>query len=111
VALRALIVEAFAGLRADEVLARLDLAQIANAQVNTMQEVWNHPQLAARRRWVDVDTAAGPVPALLPPGMDMADGGPRMDAVPALGAHTDAILRELGLDAGQVAALRAGGAV
>lgn len=110
VALKALIVEAFAGLTAAEVLARLDEAQIANAQVNTMQEVWQHPQLAARSRWVDVDTSAGPVPALLPPGTDRRDGGPRMDAVPALGAHTDAILGELGLSAQDIARLRAEGA-
>lgn len=109
-ALRALIVEAFAGLTADEVLARLDQAQIANAQVNSMHEVWQHPQLAARSRWVNVDTAAGPVPALLPPGSDLRDGGPRMDAVPALGAHTDAILGELGLSADDIARLRAQGA-
>jgi crotonobetainyl-CoA:carnitine CoA-transferase CaiB-like acyl-CoA transferase len=111
VALKALIVDAFAALTATEVLARLDIAQIANAQVNTMHEVWAHPQLAARSRWVDVDTAAGPVPALLPPGMDLRDGGPRMDAVPALGAHTDAILAELGLSAEDIASLRAQAAV
>ena len=110
VALKALIVEAFAGLTATEVLARLDEAQIANAQVNTMQEVWQHPQLAARSRWVDVDTSAGPVPALLPPGTDRRDGGPRMDAVPALGAHTEAILGELGLSPEVIARLRAEGA-
>jgi itaconate CoA-transferase len=111
VALKALIVDAFAALTATEVLARLDMAQIANAQVNTMHEVWQHPQFAARNRWVNVDTAAGPVPALLPPGMDLRDGGPRMDAVPALGAHTDTILGELGLSAEDIASLRAQGAV
>jgi itaconate CoA-transferase len=40
-----------------------------------------------------VETPAGPVPALLPPGQSAA----RMDAIPGLGAHTDAILAELGL--------------
>jgi len=110
-AVKALIVEAFAALTAPEVLARLDMAQIANAQVNTMHEVWKHPQFTARNRWVNVDTAAGPVPALLPPGMDSRDGGPRMDAVPALGAHTDAILGELGLSAEDIAGLRAQEAV
>ncbi|MGZ5891024.1 MAG: CaiB/BaiF CoA transferase family protein [Caldimonas sp.] len=107
VALRALIVEAFASLSAAEVLARLDDAQIANAQVNTMDELWHHPQLAARRRWREVGSTAGPLPALLPPGSWDDGDGPRMDPVPALGEHTDAILAELGLDAAAIAALRA----
>ncbi|MGZ5248570.1 MAG: CaiB/BaiF CoA transferase family protein [Caldimonas sp.] len=107
VALRALIVEAFASLSAAEVLARLDDAQIANAQVNTMDELWHHPQLAARRRWREVGSTAGPLPALLPPGSWDDGDGPRMDPVPALGQHTDAILAELGLDGAAIAALRA----
>lgn len=109
VALRALIVEAFASMTAAEVVARLDAAQIANAQVNTMQELWAHPQLAARDRWRTVGTSAGAVPALLPPGSWPQE--PRMDPVPALGEHTDAILRELGLDAARIAALRADEAI
>ena len=107
VALRAMIVDTFATMTAAEVLARLDEAQIANAQVNTMAEVWQHPQLAARGRWREVDTAAGRVPALLPPGSWDDGDGPRLDAVPTLGQHTDAILRELGLDASAIASLRA----
>ena len=55
-----------------------------------MHEVWEHPQLKARERWREVGSPAGPLPALLPPGS--WDDGPRMDAVPALGQHTDAIL-------------------
>ena len=105
------IVDTFATMSAAEVLARLEAAQIANAQVNTMAEVWQHPQLAARGRWREVDTAAGPVPALLPPGSWDDGDGPRLDAVPALGQHTDAILRGLGLDAPAIAALRAAEAV
>ena len=80
---------------------RLELAQIANAQVNTMKDVWAHPQLQARGRWTEVGTAAGPVPAMLPPGT--WDTGPRMDPVPALGEHTDAILAELGYSAAEIA--------
>jgi crotonobetainyl-CoA:carnitine CoA-transferase CaiB-like acyl-CoA transferase len=107
VALRALIVEAFAPLTADEVLRRLDAAQIANAQVNTMREFWVHPQLAARERWREVGSPVGSIPALLPPGQWDDGDGPRMDPVPALGEHTDALLSELGYDPETIAALRA----
>jgi itaconate CoA-transferase len=109
-ALRALIVEAFAGLSTHQLTQRLEEAQIASARVNTMAEVWAHPQLQARGRWRAVDTPAGPVPALLPPG-SWTEADPRMDAVPALGQHTDAILGGPGLAADHIARLRAAGAV
>ena len=103
--LREIIVQAFALLTADQVVARLDEAQIANARINDMREVWEHPQLKARRRWVQVDTPAGQVPALLPPGA--ADvGAVRMDAVPALGQHTEAILAGLGYGGADIDRLR-----
>ena len=110
VELRAMIVAAFAAHTADEVVALLDAAQIANARVNDMHEVWAHPQLAARGRWREVDTPAGPIPALLPPG-SWETGPPRMDAVPALGEHTDAILAALGYAPERIDALRAEGAI
>ena len=107
---RAMIVEAFSVFTAEQVVERLDAAQIANARVNTMHDVWNHPQLKARNRWTEVGSAAGPLPALLPPGSwDLSR--PRMDAVPALGQHTDALLAELGQSAVQIAALRVAGAI
>ena len=93
-----------------QVAQRLEDAQIANAQVNDMAGLWAHPQLAARQRWREVATPAGPVPTLLPPGAGPGDE-PRLDAVPALGQHTDAILAELGLDAAAIGALRAADAV
>ncbi|MFO1270405.1 MAG: CaiB/BaiF CoA-transferase family protein [Rubrivivax sp.] len=105
-ALRAIIVEAFRPLTAPQVVERLEAAQIANARVNTMHEVWQHPQLKARGRWREVGSPVGPLPALLPPG-NWDDGDPRLDPVPALGQHTDSILTELGLDAAAIAALRA----
>jgi itaconate CoA-transferase len=108
--LSALIVQAFSGFTAEQVARRLEEAGIANAQVNTMAEVWAHPQLQARGRWREVDTAAGPVPALLPPG-SWQHGAPRMDAVPALGQHTDAILQGHGYSAAQITQLRAEGVV
>ena len=110
-ALHGLIVEAFAALTADQVVQRLDAAQIANAKVNTMQQFWQHPQLAARERWREVGSPAGVLPALLPPGNWDDGDGPRMDPVPALGEHTDALLAELGYSAEAVAALRAAQAV
>ena len=109
-ALRAIVVETFAGMTAEQVVARLDQAQIANARVNTMAEVWAHPQLQARARWSQVATPSGPVPALVPPGARDA-GDVRMDPIPALGAHTDALLAELGFDAATIARLHREGAV
>ena len=108
--LRALIIEAFAPLTAAQVVERLDSAQIANAQVNTMRDVWEHPQLRARGRWREIDTPVGRVPALLPPG-SWEEGAPRMDPVPGLGEHTDAILTTLGYSVERIAALHAEQAV
>jgi itaconate CoA-transferase len=108
-----LIVGVFAGLTAEQVIERLEDAQIANAHMNDMHDLWEHAQLKARHRWTEVATPAGPVPALLPPGMPNGANGyaPRMDPVPALGQHTDAILGELGFDAGRIAQLHAEKAV
>jgi itaconate CoA-transferase len=108
-ALREIIVQTFAPLTAPQLVERLEAAQIANARVNTMQELWEHPQLKARHRWRDVGSSAGTLPAMLPPGT--WNDGPRMDPVPALGEHTDAILAELGFGAAEVRALRAADAI
>ena len=109
-ALRELILATFAGLDTPQVVARLDAAQIANARMNDMAGLWAHPQLAARERWREVGSPAGPIPALLPPGRQSAFEC-RMDPVPAVGEHTDAILRSLGRSEADIAALRASGAV
>ena len=108
--LRDIIAGVFAELTAAEILRRLDAAPIANAQVNDMHDVWQHPQLAARARWRDVASPAGAIPALLPPGM-AADAAPQWGAIPALGQHTDAILASLGYSPDKIDALRAAGAV
>jgi itaconate CoA-transferase len=108
--LRTVIAEVFGALSAEQVIARLDEAQIANAHMNDMRDVWAHPQLQARGRWTEVGSPAGAVPALLPPGRVDA-WVPRMDPVPALGEHSDAILAELGWSAAAVQRLRADGAV
>jgi crotonobetainyl-CoA:carnitine CoA-transferase CaiB-like acyl-CoA transferase len=109
--LQALILQAFATLTAEQLMRRLDDAQIANAQVNTLQQFWRHPQLAARERWREIGSPVGPLPALLPPGQWDDGEGPRMGPVPTLGEHTDALLAELGYDADAIAALRAARAI
>ncbi|MBZ4210873.1 MAG: CoA transferase [Rhodoferax sp.] len=109
-ALKAIILDAFAKLSTEQVLARLDQAQIANARMNDMAGVWAHPQLQARERWQIVGSPAGEIPALLPPGRNSAFDY-RMDPVPAVGQHTEAILRELGRDEAAIANLRVTGAI
>jgi itaconate CoA-transferase len=90
-----LIIEAaFGSMTPDEVVARLDEAGIASARLRTTAEYASHPQLAARNRWREVDTPAGPVRALLPP-VSMHGREAAMGAVPALGQHTGSVLAEL----------------
>jgi crotonobetainyl-CoA:carnitine CoA-transferase CaiB-like acyl-CoA transferase len=103
-ALTALILSVFGKLTTEQVVQRLDEAQIANARMNDMAGLWAHPQLKARQRWTSVGSPAGDIPALLPPGRSNAFDY-RMDPVPAVGQHTDAILRELGWNADQIRAL------
>jgi len=109
-ALRGLILDVFSTLTAADIVVRLDAAQIANARMNTMDELWAHPQLAARDHWREIDTPAGRIPAGLPPGRHDRFAY-AMGPVPALGAHTDAILAELGVDAAAIDAMRGAGAV
>ncbi|HWE89841.1 MAG TPA: CaiB/BaiF CoA-transferase family protein [Pseudonocardiaceae bacterium] len=85
--------------------ALLDRANVANARYNSMTDFLAHPVLAERDRWRDVDTPGGPIRALLPPA-NLSGVRPRMDAVPAVGEHTDAILRELGCDDATITDLR-----
>jgi itaconate CoA-transferase len=103
--LRQIIVDEFSALTTEQVIERLDSAQIANAHMNDMHDLWQHAQLKARDRWVQVATPAGPMPALLPPGVPNTYDA-RMDGVPALGQHTDEILTKLGYDSSAIAALR-----
>ena len=105
-ALHAMIDEVFSQLTIEQVIARLDRAQIANARMNSMQEFWDHPQLEARKRWREVDSPVGPLKAMLPP-VTMRDVEPRMEAIPALGEQTEQILLSLGYEDEQINQLRA----
>jgi itaconate CoA-transferase len=103
--LKTIIDACFAKLTTTEVCERLDQAPIANARMNDMEGLWAHPQLAARERWQTIGSPAGDIPALLPPGKNSAFTY-RMDPVPKLGAHTQAILKSLGHSAEAIANLR-----
>ena len=105
-ALARMIEEAFSRLTADQLVARLDAAQIANARINEMEEVWHHPQFTARERWREVKTPAGLIAALLPPAT-LSTSEARMEAVPALGEHTDSVLSWLGFSPEEITQFRA----
>jgi crotonobetainyl-CoA:carnitine CoA-transferase CaiB-like acyl-CoA transferase len=109
-ALHDVIGAVFKELPASEVVSRLERGRIAHGDLNTVQQFADHPQLAARDRWREVDSPAGPLKALLPPGL-VEGVEARMDPIPSVGEHTDAILTELGYDAPTVAAWRSAGVV
>ncbi|MFD7436639.1 CaiB/BaiF CoA transferase family protein [Streptomyces sp. NPDC059861] len=103
------VARALAALTADEAQARLEAAGIACARLRDVREVAEHPQLAARERWREVGSPAGPLKALLPP-ITWPGGEPaRSGDVPALGQHTEALLRAVGMTDGEIAALRRDG--
>lgn len=100
----------FSKLSSEQLIARLEKAQIANAHLNDMAGLWKHEQLKARNRWTEVDTPNGSIAALLPPGLnDSYDY--RMDPIPAVGQHTDTILKELGMSESEIASMRVSGAI
>jgi itaconate CoA-transferase len=100
----------FCQMTADQLISRLEKAQIANAHLNDMEGLWKHEQLQARQRFTEVDTPNGAIAALLPPGLNDSYEY-RMDPVPAVGEHTNAILSELGMSSTEIEALRAQGAI
>jgi itaconate CoA-transferase len=91
--LQVLLESALAHMTADEVSARLDEVGIANARLRTMAEFAEHPQLAARDRWRDVESSTGPVRSLLPP-VTVRGREAAMRRIPDVGEHTAAVRAE-----------------
>jgi itaconate CoA-transferase len=109
-AMHAEIEKVFRELKTSELIDRLEAADIANARLNDMEQFWRHPQLTARGRWAKVGSPAGEIDVLKPP-VNIDGMEPRMDAIPALGEHSRAILSDLGYSEREVEALAASGAI
>ena len=108
--LRVIIIEVFSQMTLASVTERLDAAKIGNASMNSMQQVWNHAQLAARNRWTLVDSSNGPVKAMLPPGVPK-EFSPRMDPIPEAGEHSEKILSEFGYSNSEIDELKSFGVI
>lgn len=104
------ITEVFSKLTSAQIIGRLDAAKIANARMNDMNDVWEHPQLKARNRWRRIETPKGVIPALLPPGVSEKSVLP-MGSIPAIGQHTDAVLQEVGYGLNDINRLRTDGVI
>jgi len=110
VALHEAIEAVFRDLSAPEIIERLEAARIAYARLNSVAEFVEHPQLTARDCWRDIESPVGPLRALVPP-VRMEGVEPVMNAVPSLGQHSQAILKELGFDPDTIARWRKEGTI
>lgn len=104
------VAEATSRLPIEDIEKRLTDADIPSARLNAVTDLLGHPQLRERERWREIDSPVGHLPSLLPPAT-FAGAEARMDPVPALGEHTDAILRGVGYDDRRIADLHADGAI
>jgi formyl-CoA transferase len=75
-----------------------------------MAEVLAHPQAAARKLIREVQSPSGPIPSV-GSALHLSGSPPHHGAVPALGAHTDEVLGELGYSNDEIATLRRAGAI
>ena len=110
VELEAAIESALSASDRPEVTRRLELADIPYGDVNEIEQFVRHPQLEGRNRWREVDSPAGPIRSMLPP-MNLEGFESRMEAIPAVGEHTNEILAEIGFDDAGIGRMHETGAV
>jgi itaconate CoA-transferase len=103
--LEPLIESVFADLSSEQVIGRLEAADVPFGRVNQATDLVVHPQLVERNRIREIDTAAGSVPAFVPP-FNLEGVEPNMGAVPEIGQHTDELLEQLGFSEQEVKRLR-----
>ncbi len=99
--LKQIVDNSFSTMTAADVATKLYEAQIAFADVNNMKAVWDHPQLKALKRIVEIETPEGPVKSFYPPGNN-SDYEPCLSPVPDISEHTTKILTELGFGAEEI---------
>ena len=105
-ALRAIIEEALASKGAREWEKVLEEAGAPCASIWKVEEVIDHPQIAARGAIQELDTPYGRL-RFAGSGFQLSHGGGRLDHMaPALGADTEEVLASLGYDAKAIAGLR-----
>jgi crotonobetainyl-CoA:carnitine CoA-transferase CaiB-like acyl-CoA transferase len=87
----------------DELLAQLATAGVPAGPINSVEDVFRHPQVLARGMRVDIPTpgiAGAAVPGLRSPLRLSASPLQLGRPAPRLGEHTEAVRRELGLEVG-----------
>jgi itaconate CoA-transferase len=97
-------------LTADEVIDRLERAQIAYGRFAEVVDLLDHPQLEASNRWTEVDSSVGMLRALLPP-VRMSGVEPVMGRIPDVGEDTEEVLSGIGYGAKEIGRLREAGTI
>jgi itaconate CoA-transferase len=108
--LREEIETVFAQFSAEDIVKQLESAAVAHAEMNTVQQFWEHPQHVARNRWREVESEVGTLKAL-PPPMILEDVEATMEPIPALGEHTEQILAAIGYTPEAIRELREAGTI
>lgn len=93
----------------DEAMRELDEARVPCGKVYDLDEVFDDPQVKARRliNFAEYPGSARPVPTPNTPVRLSETPGEVRSRAPMLGEHTDEVLRELGFDTSQIAEFRA----